>query len=237
MAFVPVSGVSNGELIRTAWGTEVRNACNTELIRRDGAVAMTGPLLLPSTQSTNAVAATHKTYVDGRDALKLNLTGGTMTGPLYLDSPQVINNAAAVRYDYATSQFLQVDGDNWMTGSFHVGGNPFGENIAGSFVGNEGQICTQVTAAAGGTTNAANLILDRTGTGTNQPAADNGRYISFLRHGTQIGSITIDASVPEVDYNKTSDYRLKDVLGPVRGSARHHQRIANPSSRLEGNRL
>lgn len=58
----------------------------------------------------------------------------------------------------------------------------------------------------------ANMVLQRTGA----PAGVTGPYIQFRRlaGSATIGSIAIVAG-PGVAYNTTSDYRLKDDLGPV----------------------
>ena len=84
MAFVPVSGVSDGELIRTQWGDDVANDISNELLRRDGTLAMntSARLTLGNVDPTADNHAVRKKYVDDN---YVNQTGDTMTGALNIN--------------------------------------------------------------------------------------------------------------------------------------------------------
>lgn len=86
---------------------------------------LTGALIL-SGPPTGANEATTKAYVDSADALKLNLTGGTLTGPLYLPvaDPTVATQAAHKSYvDFQINATVAVAGDT-MTGALTLSGAP-----------------------------------------------------------------------------------------------------------------
>jgi hypothetical protein len=62
-------------------------------------------------------------------------------------------------------------------------------------------------------TNTPNVILNRQGGGN----VDGGIFASFRNANSVKGSITWDTGTSKVVYNETSDYRLKNDLGPVVG--------------------
>ena len=87
-----ISGVDDGELIRTVWGQEVRTAINDECLKSDGSRAMaTGAFLtLSSATPTADNHAVRKKYVDD---ITVKSSGDTMTGRLIinpLDTAQCI---------------------------------------------------------------------------------------------------------------------------------------------------
>lgn len=71
--------------------------------------------------------------------------------------------------------------------------------------GGDGQILGTVT------TNVANVTLNRTGSAD----VDNGVFTSFRHNGTEVGKIHWESGTSHVVYSQTSDYRLKNDLGPV----------------------
>lgn len=87
-----------GELIESAWGNQVRTdlfSLNSGKVEKTGD-SMTGSLTLSGGSSqvvlpndpTTTTHAARKNYVDNRDALKLNLTGGQLSGNLIVgDDP------------------------------------------------------------------------------------------------------------------------------------------------------
>lgn len=215
MAVIP--GVSPNELVRTTWGNAVANELNGNSVRKNGlnaagtaAEQMTGPLILPTTQSTNANAAVHKGYVDTTFA---NVTGDTMTGALLLPTTQSTNALAAVHKTYADTKLAEAGGT--MTGDLEFGGGG-GPGFSGTKINTTGHIDSTTNL------NISNLALNRIA------AADvsGGAYIHF-ETGTSGGtsappkaSITRNAAdngiaISNCNTTAPSDYRLKDDLGPV----------------------
>lgn len=99
MAWIAVTDVSDNGLILTSWGHAVYNNLEFEAIRRTGGT-MTGTLLLPSTQSTSATAAVHKSYVDTNYLNKLN--GGIVTGTLHV-APDTSTQCLILRSTHQTA--------------------------------------------------------------------------------------------------------------------------------------
>jgi hypothetical protein len=83
--------------------TAIRDHMNTNLVNKDGSVAMTGALLLPANPTSNMQAAT-KQYVDSGDAAQLSLTGGTMSGFITLTSSNPTSDNHATRKAYVDTQ-------------------------------------------------------------------------------------------------------------------------------------
>ena len=82
---------SNLHAATKAYVDSAVSGAGTGDFKKDGSVAMTGNLNMGTTNKIINLAAptlntdaTTKTYVDTADALKLNLTGGTLTGALTL---------------------------------------------------------------------------------------------------------------------------------------------------------
>lgn len=167
---------------------------------------MAGPLILPSTQSTNPLSAIHRTFAD---ATYVNVAGDTLTGPLLLDSPQSTNAAAAIRKDYADATYINDAGDT-MTGALEFGGGG-GPGFSGQKVDTTGHTDSTVSA------NQSNLALNKISSGV----VAAGNYVLFQKGtsggstATTIGSIQMDTDLASVNFNQTSDGRLKDDLGPL----------------------
>ena len=140
----------------------------------------------------------------------VKIAGSTMTGGL--DGPyfsytgaQPGNPQSLTRKDYVDSTTVSLTGDT-MTGSLQAGGDPFTGN-AGSLLSATGDIDSSVAAAG-----LYNMFLFK-----QLPNFTTGSvYIGF--HGSTgavgLGSITM-SSGSSVAYNTSSDYRLKDDLGPI----------------------
>jgi Chaperone of endosialidase len=294
MAFVTVPGVSDGELIRTSWGDAVADNINVELIRRNGAVAMTGLLTLDNVNPTSDNHAVRKKYVDDKFMLS---TGGVITGVLdinaaaasevlvlrsqvtggggaVVNTPQLAfyNNTEATRYGYlqgsasglglvagTASIVLSAGNDITLAAADDIFLNPSGDTTvngnaillaagaqhltlrstsgfilfqgAGSAevmrIDSSGRLLVGKTASSVGTegtelsddgqmystvvTNVTNLQLNRGGTAD----VDGGVWIRFENNSSTVGSINWDTGTSKVVFSETSDYRLKNDLGPV----------------------
>jgi len=158
----------------------------------------------------------------------LPLAGGTLTGPLILPGPDSTNANAAMRKSYIDAQvatrltqaaadalYVNVTGDN-MSGQLRVGGDPTTSPPGVLLTASEGRMFSACNGSTG--VLAANLGLGRGGT----PGGANGRYVAFNRGaadndpmGVLVGSIAIGTGGSTVVYNTSSDYRLKDDLGPI----------------------
>jgi len=118
------------------FSTTVTNSIATKL-PKDGSEAMTGNLdagsnkVVNVTDPTSAQDAATKTYVDTADALKLNLSGGTLSGNLAMGTnsitgladPASAQDAATKTYvDTADATKLNLSGGT-MTGDITMGAN------------------------------------------------------------------------------------------------------------------
>jgi len=156
------------------------------------------------------------------DAGKLSLTGGTMTGQLSMGTHTIVGLGDATGAGMAVSRGY---GDARYA-VLAAAGNQFAGNIssAGGWIGvgddptnaaaNPGARFTPGSAiqSSVGTVGSPNIFLRRAGGGIDpgQP------FIRFTRGAANdvIGSITI-ATTTSVNYGETSDYRLKNDLGPI----------------------
>jgi hypothetical protein len=75
--------------------TAIRDHMNTNLVNKDGSVAMTGALLLPANPTSNMQAAP-KQYVDQQRDTRLALTGGTLSGALTVQSTLTTTGAVTL---------------------------------------------------------------------------------------------------------------------------------------------
>jgi hypothetical protein len=123
----------------------VESYVNTEVVTRDGSVAMVAPLLLPGPPSSGQQAATknyvdntdaaRKAYVDTQDAKRVAVVGDTMTGKLTMAAqidmqhnaivnlPSPSGDEEAARKVYVDNQVgacLQKSGGT-MTGQLNMG--------------------------------------------------------------------------------------------------------------------
>ncbi len=190
--------------------------------RNDGA----NQLVLADYQSTTAGVAAHaylSFYPDAVSATSFGSRGGYFgfngegfqmqadIGPAIIQSL-----AASVDLDGQTAVTHNVNSveiHRTVAGGIYLGKTTSDDDIAGVAV-------LGPAAAAGfrnsirGTANAAgnpNVYLRRTGTAV----ADNQIFVQFTKDsGTTIGSITMNGTAA-VQYNLTSDYRMKDDLGPI----------------------
>lgn len=191
MATIP--GVSNNELIRTTWGNSVATELNSNVVKKAAAQTMAGPLTVTG-------AATVSGLLTANAQIAISDT-----------APTAANHATRKDYvDTKANTKVDIAGDT-MTGSLNVGAAPTASTDGVQVRGTGAILSTVTTGASPGAL--PNLILQRTGT---QAAAAAGMYVRFDRAGTAdtIGSITI-TSGPQVAYNETSDYRLKDDLGVI----------------------
>jgi hypothetical protein len=197
MATIP--GVSNNELVRTTWGNAVATELNGNVVKKTAAQTLAGPVTITSgTPSASTLTVAGLVTANGQVAITDTL-------------PTAANHATRKDYvDDVRDDCVAIAGDT-MTGGLSVGATP-GPSTDGSRMRPDGAIISTVTTGATPTA-LPNLVLQRTGT---QAAAAGGLYVRFDRAGTadQVGSITITAG-PGVAYNETSDYRLKDELGPI----------------------
>jgi hypothetical protein len=181
---------------------------------------MTGDLVMGANQVTttavpvNANDMTRKGYVDAQDNTRLPLAGGTMLGDIVMGINQVTTTANPVsandmaRKAYVDAQDdarVAVAGDR-MTGDLDVGAGT-GYDTAGVHVDHLGQILCHTD-----TNDSANMALSRGGSAGAQDVAQG--FLYFRRGTVVIGQIIINDST-HVAYGTSSDYRIKDDLGPV----------------------
>lgn len=124
--------------------------------------------------------------------------------------PVMVNSGAAnVRLQAATTVDFYSNGT--YSGSFDpngyflVGKTAQSVNNVGSQMAASGQIIGTVS------TDIAHFIANATGAGV----AAGHNFSDFRNNNSTIGSITRNASTSAVLYNTTSDYRLKNELGPL----------------------
>lgn len=197
---------------------------NTELVDRNGSVAMLNPLLLPGPPAATNQAATkgyvdslntsQKSYIDTQDAKRVATAGDAMTGNLGmgdnyitgLHDPTVATHAANKGYvDTQDAKRVSVNGDT-MTGDLVLGNSPSAG--AGIRLGANPPI---QFAMASNTPGQPSMVIRR---GTSADA--NGeRFIRFEKGdppGTIIGRIEV-ASASTVAYMTSSGAALKERVG------------------------
>ena len=184
-----------------------------------------------TTTSSTANTLARKDYVDTRDGFQVSVAGDTMTGSLLLDAPANLSvggiaycetattlastaNTLA-RKDYVDTRDtlrVAVSGDT-MTGPLNVGA--YSATTDGLNLRTDGAIVSNLNSGALTT---ASLTLNRGGT----VGGGNGWLAGFHRDAStafpnlvNIGSITITSGGGGVNFNQTSDYRIKDELGEV----------------------
>lgn len=175
-----VNGTFSGTLAVTGTSTLTGNTTV------GGTLGVTGAATFSSTGSfTGAVTAstaptigghlTNKTYVDAQDALKLNLTGGTLTGNLSVinattEMTLTLGSSGGYYFGNATTAGFKNSGGtarvSWdiSTGNFTAAGNVSGVN--GVFSGTLGVTGTSTIAALSATTGTFSSTLGVTGAAT-----------------------------------------------------------------------
>ena len=215
--------------ITSAWGNSVANELNNNCAKKSGAT-FTGAVLLPSPQSTNAAAAVRYDFHQTGLGNKVDKSGATMTGLLTIDpagdnclrllgtSPLIdfFDEPGAVRRGYlqGTTAGMYLRGENNI--AFAAANNVLinkaatDPNVAGVEI--EGSGSGRVTITTATTTAFANIVARHTGAAD----APGEVYAHWQRStlGTTAGAIT-QGSGNNVVYGTTSDYRLKNVVGPI----------------------
>jgi Chaperone of endosialidase len=135
-------------------------------------------------------------YPQGHAVLKAdtgNLRIGTFTAgqPIYFD----VGNVAVASIDDGASSF----GYYSASASNHM---MFWEHATGYL---------QCSSNSGGNPATPIHVVNKIGTGVGA----SHKFTSFRTNNGEIGSITRNASASSVLFNTSSDYRLKDVLGPI----------------------
>jgi Chaperone of endosialidase len=211
----PIPGVVSNDLIRTSWGNLVAQEVN-QSVKKAAAQTMAGPLNVTGkvTSGTTTAGNTPPTVVndltrkDYVDTTTVSLAGDTMTGALLLPATQSTNANAAVHKTYADTK-VAAAGDT-MTGSLQFGGGG-GPGFSGSQLFTTGHVDSTVN------TNISNVALNKIGSAI----ASGGSFVLFEKGTaggstvTVIGSIQMASDLASVNFNTTSDARLKDDLGPI----------------------
>lgn len=198
-----------------------------------GLITANNQIAITDTPPTAANHATRKDYVD---STTVGIAGDTMTGMLIVNpasgnecirlrssTPELTlyNEAGTSEYGHLAASGgginllsindLSLSTNNTIRMSI-VGANVLVGKTASSvatggieLLGGTGEIITTVE------TNIPNLICNRTGTGD----VDGGVFTSFRNVNVVKGSITWDSGTGKVKYNETSDYRIKNDLGPI----------------------
>jgi hypothetical protein len=192
-----VDDVNDNDLILTSWGDAVRTELNARCVKVNGvqdstgaAMQMTNHLLLHGASPTHDNHATRKKYVDDLHDQQLNKAGGTMTGALNVTHPTDPSSFIAgvlvagaqrpeanslTRKDYVDVNFVQIDGDNQMTGPLlldnvnpthddHACRKIYVDTLIGNRVGISGDTMTgDLELGSGGGPGFSGVHLDTTG--------------------------------------------------------------------------
>ena len=180
-----------------------------------GTFSTGGPAIINDTLHINAGAAESAKITGAATAGYLAFyEGGTRRGYVGHFPDNSISIAADAGYVYIRSDggyiIFQDSGTERMrmdsVGALLVSHTSQGTQEAGCEIRPTGLIGTWVTAAG-----TPNLWCSRVGAG---PMAGTQPFATFRNGGTEIGAIVV-YSASSIGYMQTSDYRLKDVLGPI----------------------
>jgi hypothetical protein len=183
----------------------IESFVNTDVILRDGSVAMSNPLLLPGPPTTTDQAAT-KGYAD----TKVAKTGDTMTGAL---TATTLTTTGVANCNFNAGV---------TTGGNVVVGQTPDANSAGTAMTTTGAFTASVKVDNGRNLNLYKVL---------SPATDIGQiFAMFFRNAAAVGSISI-ATGSTVAYNTSSDPRLKQRSGDVADAAALVQRLGGAAFR------
>ena len=188
-----VAGVDKRFLVYT---TATGPAYTARMVVDSGGVDVTGTIVATSTISSSS-------YLSGSRCLVAN-------------APVAGNDATRKDYVDARDELRVPKAGGVMTGSLEVQAYVYAadgypaHNNKGVVLRNDGHIHSAVNT--GTVSSLPNLFLTR---GGGAPNDVGGRFAHFYSGTTGIGSITIGPASNQTAFNETSDYRLKDDLGPI----------------------
>lgn len=166
----------------------------------------------------------HKLDRDGTQAMSGDLDMGTHHVVNLDPSPSGSNSAVPLQW--ANEHYVNVSGDA-MDNALVVGGTPGpATGAVGTTLDQEGFIGSTAGNARVGS---ANVMLKRVGASGAQ--ANNEPFVTFRREAAGVGSAEIIGQIivktaSTVSYETSSDYRLKENLGPITDAAARIQQIA-----------
>lgn len=134
--------------------------------------------------------AAYQTAGSIRGEVDNTVSSGVVSGRLVFMTANGGTNSEAARIDRA--------------GNFMVNTTDSGANVSSNPT--KDQFCFNASAGLRISTTSSNII-NRSG---------DGAVLNFRRNGSAVGSISVTASATA--YNTSSDYRLKDITGPLTGS-------------------
>ena len=150
------------------------------------------------------------TVQNGSGVAELNITSGTSGASLINMGDTADYNIGRIKYDQSTNtmQFNTNDGERIRIGSsgdvffnqFTTSSPGQGNNTFGAVISDSGRFFSSANGTYA-------LGLNR---------SDSGELTNFSRAGTFKGSISITAS--QVNYNQTSDHRLKENVSDMTGA-------------------
>jgi len=189
-----IPGVSDGELIRTSWGDTVADEVNNS-VKKTGAQTMTGALTAAAltAHAANAIITLESASSVRYGYIQANVSGNTID--LFADD---LDN---FRFLVGGSGVVAITAQR-----LYAGADPFLGLAAGAAV--------EVGGSVGSArySNGANLQLFKASSAFTSGGVYAGFYAST--NATTLGTITQNGS-SAVLYNTSSDYRLKDELGPI----------------------
>jgi hypothetical protein len=197
----------SGDIVLTSGGGQVRTSDalytsggSNRFFGADTNIVNSGPNCRVSfyTAGTNVDSIGTRSGLVGYDGDgHLRMTNFVTSASIFLRTP----NAIVFQNGATPVEVARIDGGIVLVGKTGSSLATHGVELLGA--------TGQIYATAD--TNVPSIIVNRQGTAD----VDGGIFTSFRHNNTEVGKIVYDTGTSHVVYSQTSDYRLKNIVGPV----------------------
>jgi hypothetical protein len=166
------------------------------------------------------LGVTPSAWYSGTKAIQLTGAAFTSTASTaYVYQNGYLDSGTVERYyatGFASKATLSGGAHQWYTAGSGTAGNAISFTQAMSLLANGAWVLGDTSVVASGFAGVKFNGASFNGLGLNDSSATTGAgYIYFQSAGTTIGSITRVGATSAVAYNVSSDYRLKNITGPI----------------------